>query len=59
MRLPLAIGHVIALAFPAIAQDFQKGLEAVNRGDYAAALREWRPLAEQGVADARYNLGVM
>ncbi len=24
---------------------------------YATALREWRPLAEQGNADAQYNLG--
>jgi len=39
--------------------DFQKGLTAYERGDYATALREWTPLAEQGVADAQYNLGVM
>ena len=39
--------------------DFQKGLTAAQRGDYATALREWKPLAEQGNADAQYNLGVM
>ena len=39
--------------------DFQKGLDAVQRGDYTTALREWKPLAEQGVAFAQYNLGVM
>ena len=33
--------------------------KAAQRGDYAAALREWRPLAEQGHAQAQYNLGVM
>ena len=32
------------------AQDFAKGEEAFDRGDYATALKEWRPLAEQGGA---------
>ena len=27
--------------------------------DYATALREWKPLAEQGNADAQNNLGVI
>ncbi len=35
---------------------FQKGLDAYNAGDYATALREWRDLAEQGVAEAQYFL---
>ena len=39
--------------------DFQKGLDAYNRGDYATALKEWTPLAEQGDVDAQYNLGLM
>ena len=39
--------------------DLQKGLTAYKSGDYATALREWMPLAEQGNADAQYNLGVM
>ena len=39
--------------------DLQKGLDAVNRGDFATALREWRPLAEQGDASAQNNLGFM
>ena len=39
--------------------DFQKGLTAYESGDYATALREFEPLAEQGVADAQYNLGFM
>ena len=25
--------------------DFQKGMEAYNKGDYATALNEWKPLA--------------
>ena len=39
--------------------DFQKGLDAAQRGDFATALREWKPLAEQGVPGAQYNLGLM
>jgi uncharacterized protein len=49
---------IIGLAVPAWA-DFQAGMEANNRGDYATALREWRPLAGQGDALAQYNLGVL
>jgi len=44
---------------PGTAQDFNAGLTAYDAGDYATALREWRPLAEQGNAFAQYNLGVM
>jgi hypothetical protein len=39
--------------------DFQKGYAAYKSGDYATALREWRPLARQGNADAQFNLGWM
>jgi len=39
--------------------DYQKGLDAFKRGDYATALREFEPLAEQGDADAQLMLGVM
>jgi uncharacterized protein len=39
--------------------DFQKGRNAYKSGDYATALREVRPLAEQGDAESQYNLGVM
>jgi TPR repeat protein len=49
---------IIGLVVPAWA-DFQAGMDATTRGDYATALREWRPLAEQGDALAQYNLGVL
>ena len=39
--------------------DFQKGVTAVQSGDFATALREWAPLAEQGDASAQFNLGKM
>ena len=41
------------------AQDFDKGLQAAARGDHADALREWRPLAEQGHARAQFSLGTL
>ncbi len=36
-----------------------EGVAAYKRGDYATALREYRKAAEQGVADAQFNLGLM
>lgn len=39
--------------------DFEAGMKANDREDYATALREWQPLAEQGNALAQYNLGVL
>ena len=39
--------------------DFQKGFDAADKGDFATALKEWKPLAEQGDADAQFNLGWM
>jgi TPR repeat protein len=32
---------------------------AYDKQDYAAALKEWEPLAKQGNADAQNNLGTM
>ncbi len=54
----LCAGVILGLTAPAWA-GFDEGLAAYNRGDYATALREWRPLAEQGDAAAQYNLGLM
>ena len=39
--------------------DLQAGKDAYNVGDYETALKEFRPLAEQGDADALFYLGVM
>jgi TPR repeat protein len=41
------------------AQDYAKGFAAYQRGDFATAMWEWKPLAEQGDALAQHNLGVM
>jgi TPR repeat protein len=42
-----------------LAQNFDKGWAALEDGDYATALKEWLPLAEQGDAAAQSNLGYM
>ncbi len=49
---------VAFVATPVFA-DYQKGLDAFSNGDYAAAVAEWRPLAEKGDVKAQFNLGLM
>ena len=48
----------LALAAPVCA-DFNSGFDAFLNEDYRMALGEFRPLAEQGNADAQYMLGYM
>ncbi|HJT86268.1 MAG TPA: metallophosphoesterase [Bryobacteraceae bacterium] len=48
----------LLLALPAAA-DFVAGLDAFDHGDYAAALKQWQPIAERGDANAEYNLGLL
>ncbi len=38
---------------------YQKGFGAYDRGDYDTALKEFRPLAEQGYPLAQATLGLM
>ena len=47
---------LVFLATPAWA-GLDEGIAAYKRFDYATAVREWRPLAEQGDAVAQYYLG--
>ncbi len=54
----MCAGFTLGLTAPAWA-GMDEGVAAHKRGDYATALREFRPLAEQGVAEAQYNLGQM
>ncbi len=54
----LCAGFTLGLTPPAWA-GFDEGFAAYQRGDYATALREFRPLAEQGDAVAQHNLGFM
>jgi hypothetical protein len=56
----LGIG-VCALLFAAAAfgGPYEDGLAAFDRGDYAAALRAWLPLAEQGHRTAQFSVAVL
>jgi hypothetical protein len=45
-------------AIPTLA-DFQAGVDAFQKGDYATAAKEWRPLAEGGDPIAQFNLGLL
>jgi hypothetical protein len=43
----LAVALLLGSAGVSWSQDFQKGVAAYESGDYATALREWKPLAKQ------------
>ena len=57
-RIITAAILLVALAMSAWA-GFDEGMAAYERGDYATAAREFRPLAEQGQATAQSKLGSM
>jgi TPR repeat protein len=46
------------LAAPVVAGPFEDGLSAAQSGDYATAMRLWRPLADQGDVVAQFNIGI-
>jgi TPR repeat protein len=56
MLLGAAAALTAIAAAPALA-DVKTGVEAWQRGNFAAAVKEWRPLADQGDPDAQFNLG--
>lgn len=58
IQLPILtlLSFLVFAAVPVGAQDVETGKEAAWRGDYATALAELRPLAEQGNAEAQYGL---
>ena len=58
-RTALALVLAVLVALPVTAwAGMKEGDAAYKRGDYATALREFRPLAEQGVAAAQFYLGI-
>ena len=56
-RMLAAIGAMLVLATPAQAESVRAGVEAWQKGDHAAAIAIWGPLAAKGDADAAFNLG--
>jgi TPR repeat protein len=55
LLLGLMIGAASVL--PAHAQSVRAGIDAWQKGDAGGAVAIWRPLAENGDADAAFNLG--
>jgi hypothetical protein len=55
----MALVLALSLAAPVAAGPLEDGKAAYDHGDYATVLRLWRPLADQGNADAQVNLGFM
>jgi TPR repeat protein len=55
----LALVLASLVAVPATAQDYEKAKAAYKRGEYAAALKAWRPLAAKGHAGAQFSLGAL
>ena len=56
------IFYTIILSFlfsSGVFADWEAGVDAYQAGDYKTALKEFRPLAEQGLADAQFNLALM
>ena len=49
----------LSFAIPVLAGPLEDANAAIKRRDYATAVRLIRPLAEQGDANAQYNLGVL
>ena len=54
----LAVALLLGSAGVSWSQDWQKGVTAHESGDYATALREWKPLAQQGNAAAQYKFNL-
>lgn len=60
MKQILCMAFLILAGGPAIVlADLKTGQGALDRSDYATALRELRPLAERGNAEAQFLLGKM
>lgn len=57
--LVLAAALVPAALAAGWTQDYDAGVNAFNRGDHAAALKHWKPLADKGNAKAQHYLGLM
>jgi uncharacterized protein len=53
----IAVGVLFSIAQAASAGPFEDGNAAYDQGDYATALKLWRPLADNGNAEAQFALG--
>jgi TPR repeat protein len=58
-HIVFALALTMTLVSAAVAGPLEDGARAYQGGNYATALRLWRPLGEQGNALAQFNLGIM
>jgi len=58
-RVLLWIGVLLLGTTSMLCADTAAGLQAFRKADYPAAYREWRAAADQGQAEAQYNLGIL
>ena len=58
-RFLFAVFLVVACATVAAAGSIEEAEFVYDRGDYTQAARLFRPLAEQGIASAQFDLGAM
>ena len=49
----VAVAALMGMTLPALA-DVKTGVDAWQQGDYAKAIGEWRPLAQNGDPDAQW-----
>ena len=55
----LALALAVSLTGAAVADPFEDGLAAYNKGDYEGVFRLWLPLADSGWAPAQFGLGFL
>lgn len=58
-NLILLGGLFLGLVLNSAQAGLAEGVSAIGKGDFQTALLELQPLAEQGNADAQFNLGLM
>ena len=55
----LCSGFIFLVCFVSTSSaDYQQRKAAYEKGEYVIAIKDWRPLAERGDAEAQFNLGV-
>ena len=59
MLRAILIAPMMFAVAPAYAGKFDDAYPAYERKDYSTAVRLWRELAEQGDANAQFNVGLM
>ena len=59
MKRLVIIPILLIASIPMAHADFKAGIDAYTKKDYRTALKEFRPLAEQGDVDSQFMLGYM